>query len=147
MNAMIEFDDQSPSIQGDDIDDLSQRLGVTFPASARRHYLEFNGGIPSLDVYDMNGELLAVQQFFSIKYGVPLFTIEDNYEELALRQGILPKNLLPFAIDPGGDYYCLSTETGEVSIFRPEFLPDHEKANVRICESIDEFTSGLSIGP
>ena len=147
MNSPISFEDTSPRITEDDIDALSRGLGVTFPTSARRHYLEYNGGVPSPDVYDMDGELLQVQQFFSIRYGDLLFTIENNYEELVLQQRIIPVSLIPFAIDPGGDYYCLSTENGEVSIFRAENLPDSQEANIRICSSIDDFISGLSFGP
>src|SRR5262245_2590120 len=138
------FENSAAPIEEEDFDWLAQRLGVPFPPSAKAQYLEYNGGEPDAYVFASNGLKLVVQQFFSIKYGKSGNTIEDNYAELVLREGIIPRGLIPFAIDPAGDYYCISSETGSISIFRSEHLPDLSRCITLLADSMSDFVAGLS---
>lgn len=138
------FENSAAPIVEADFDWLAQQLGVQFPLSARSQYLEFNGGEPDPYVFASEGSKFVVQQFFSIKYGKAGNTIEDNYAELVMREGIIPRDLIPFAIDPAGDYYCVSAETGGISIFRSEHLPDISRCLTHLADSMTDFVAGLS---
>lgn len=142
----VSFENSATPIGEEDFDWLAQRLGTRFPQSARAQYLEWNGGEPSPYVFTSEGVKFVVQQFFSIRYGKAGETVEDNYEELVLREKIIPRDLIPFAVDPAGDYYCLSAKTGDVSIFRSEHLPDLSRCVTHLADSMSAFVAGFSEG-
>jgi cell wall assembly regulator SMI1 len=141
----------SESVNRNDINELEQKLGIIFPEEVKGHYLEYNGGIPDPNCWVMdNGEWHCVQQFLPMKHGKR--TIESVYLQ-GMERGYLIAKTVPFANDPGGNYFCFN-EAGQVyfyamDVWSPD-LPAEEnrkKAAKRLAESFQEFVSGLEPDP
>ncbi len=122
---------------------LEREIGAALPPAVRAHYSLFNGGEPEKYIFAANDSKYVVQEFFSIKYGKPGHNIEDNYQELVKGERLIPKELVPFASDPAGDFYCFHVATGQIVLFRSEHLPDMEKCITILAGSMTEFVDGL----
>lgn len=58
----------------------------------------------------------------------------------------MPDYLVPFAIDPGGDYYCFSTrpaDLGAIYAFHMDLWREPERAMDRLAASVADFFSKL----
>ncbi|WP_437494839.1 SMI1/KNR4 family protein [Sorangium sp. So ce1014] len=90
-----------------DISKFEQRIGAILPEQYRRFLLEFNGGIPTpgtVDVEGLPGASTDVQVFFGIGSSIESSDLNWNLTTLAER---LEDELLPIAIDSGGNVFCL----------------------------------------
>ncbi len=63
---------------------------------------------------------------------------------------VIPENLLPFANDWGGNYFCLNVDSGLVSYFTTDnfyaelsFEENQKKSETVICSSFTNFVQGL----
>lgn len=137
------FVDSKHQLSDADFDWLEGEIGIRLPQDVRLQYLMFNGGEPEDCIYIHNGYKYVVQEFFSIKYGKTGHTIEDNYRELACNEKVIPKDIVPFASDPAGDFYCIDMATGNVVIFRSEHLPNLNNCITVLAKSMTEFVNGL----
>lgn len=109
----------STPVTNRDFEDLERTFGASLPTSFKDHYAKWNGGMPTLDWFPMQGdwEPVWIHEFLSFENSGSTSntsSIQNSYM-LATNRGILPPTLLPFAIDPGGNYFCLSLEEGSVS--------------------------------
>lgn len=137
----IIFNACQKSLTNQDLDDVEKKLGFLLPLELKHHYLQFNGGTPEKAHWFIDEELyFEIANFKSIKYGEDEFsTIEDTY----LRQtkdGVINDNFLPFAIDWGGNYFCIDLTTHEIVIY----FMDTDKNRIRILEKgFKKFVNGL----
>jgi hypothetical protein len=89
------------------LDGVQKRLGIVFPLEFREHYLKYNGGTPQPNCFPFDGDYYCVHQFFPITSDRdPSLTLEHTYE---LVKDALPHDLVPFADDAGGDFFCFSS--------------------------------------
>jgi hypothetical protein len=143
---MITFLDPAPAITTADLADVERRFGFSFPSLLRSIYLEFNGGIPSENRYrDENGECI-VHEFLSIKTGPPELTLESTLRRVTIDQKILPKSLIPFAVDPGGNFYCFDTgwrKPKSIVLYRTGFSENDDQAVDYLCDSMEDFIARL----
>lgn len=140
---MNEFTNFQRGLSETDFAWFKNETGLTLPPDVRAHYAQYNGGEPRDYLYVSDGTKYVVQEFFPIRYGKPGETVEDNYRELVRKDKLIPKGMMPFAIDPAGDFYCVDIPTGQVSIFRAEFLPNLMKCITPLAPSMSTFVAGL----
>jgi hypothetical protein len=118
---MINFKYNSPPLKASDIDEVESRFGFKFPQEFRELYLQCNGGRPERDRFVDERGTCIIDEFLPIKrgkYGPPL---EDAIQHVKIDKALLPDYLVPFAIDPGGQYYCFSTRSadfGAICLYR-----------------------------
>jgi len=143
MSDSVNFEKSGRQLSDMDFTWLEAQIGLALPPDVRAHYSTFNGGEPENYLYVTGKDRYVVQEFFSIRYGKPGHNIEDNYRELARNEKIIPNRLVPFAIDPAGDFYCFDSVTGHISIFRSENLPDLQKCITFLANSMSDFVEGL----
>jgi hypothetical protein len=127
-----------------DLDEVESSFRFTLPKEVRSHYLSHNGGSPSKCLFIRDGVILVVQQFLPVKYGKHLF--EQTFLDLKVDDDILPTHLVPFATDPGGDYYCFSVrdnDMGSIWIYRGEYSEEPDRAVQFIAGSLNEFVEGM----
>ncbi|MBI3511845.1 MAG: SMI1/KNR4 family protein [Bacteroidetes bacterium] len=125
-----------------DLQETEVKLNFIFPPEFREHYLNFNGGSPDKYLYKHYDSIFVVQQFLSVKYGRDTFdSAFSNLREL------IPHHLIPFAFDPGGNYYCFSTDKAD---FASIYFWDHENyddphsGTIQISNSLTDFLSKLA---
>ena len=122
------------------LDRAEGELGVELPAALRDLYLRSNGGRPSPNIFvDAHGDDYEVHSFKSFgDAGYSGVSIEDSHRSLVAK-GLLPKELIPFAMDSGGNFYGADTSGAVffVAMDVPGAVP------VRIAEALEEFLDGL----
>lgn len=99
----MKFKSLNPNISNKEIELFEQNIGGVLSLTFKKHYLEYNGG-KSLKSYFKGdeGAIYVIQNFLSITKGND--TIEETYKDL---KDYLPSGLVPFARDPGGNYFCI----------------------------------------
>ena len=139
-------------LQEQDITRVEAELGYSLPPQYRRFLLQHNGGRPHPDAFliadnpvDDHG---LVDMFLCVKPG-------DLYHIVAWAaryRSRIPAELLPIAVDPGGNLICLATQgerTGKV------YFWDHEEETPEgndpgtdniyvIAGSFDSFLASLT---
>lgn len=99
---------------------LELTLGSSLPEDFKRHYSIWNGGTPECDWFPSRGpwEPIWVHRFLplsAVGEKTPEEpTIQSTYKSAADRH-ILSPGMLPFAVDPGGNFFCLDVASGAVS--------------------------------
>lgn len=150
--SMNEFSKSRPAIAQSDIEKLENDLGIRLPEEMRSHYLRFNGGTPNLDWFPMmdDWDAIWIQKFLPIATrDAEEPTIQSVYSRVAGNAGY-PRSLIPFAIDPGGNLFCVDTDSGAVHYWLTdtydEALSDAEncrKADRHLTDSFDQFVTSL----
>lgn len=143
------FSDCETAITSEDLDQLESVIGKKLPAAFRDHYLKYNGGMPeraywsSEDFFDP----IEVASFRPIVYGEP--SLLPTYQNLQKKQ-LIPSNLLPFADDLGGNFFCLNLASGAISYFTTDtfdselsFEDNHAASEKPVCSNFLRFVQGL----
>ncbi len=139
-----EFVETEQPITEAELDDVERTFHFTFPMQVRSHYLRYNGGSPTNYLFKKDDTVFVVHEFLPVKYGKHLF--ETSFRNLKVEAEILPKHLVPFALDPGGDYYCFSVrdkDAGSIWIYRGEYSDEPERAVQFIAKSLNEFVESM----
>ena len=137
---------ESP-VNNADLIAIERRFGFSFPDTVRMHYLAFNGGRPVKNLFQKDGEYFQIQEFLPIKHGRAGCRFEDAYQDLVIDTPEFPKYLMPIAVDPGGDYYCVSMRPRDVECIYchvHEYFDDPDRAVIYLARSINEFLNGMS---
>lgn len=131
-----------------ELNEVEKLLGFTFPDEFRQHYLEQNGGGPERCLFVKDDTIYVVNEFLPIKYGKSRNLFEDVFHDLKVEREILPAYLIPFADDPGGDFYCFSIrkqDRGSIWIFRGDYFDDPQRSHVFLCRSLCEFVEAMMV--
>ncbi|WP_122455497.1 SMI1/KNR4 family protein [Pseudomonas viridiflava] len=138
------------------IEELEAVVGQVLPASFKDFYMSCNGGVPSKDWWDSDDEYepVRVKKFKAV---APLDAPDASETKFLggcyvamVAKTIIPKTLLPFAIDDGGNFFCLDLADGNVCFFATDSFDselsaaaNHAKAYRWLSNSFEEFVSGL----
>jgi cell wall assembly regulator SMI1 len=144
---MLSFSGTAPPLTSADIADFEQRYAISLPSEFREHYLKFNGGQPdSYRFIDDNDALLIVNEFLPIQHGPRSCTLEATLWRMKIDQPLLPENLVPFAVDPGGAFFCFSTcdkDCGQIYFVQMDGDPKLGSDSMCVASSLNEFLSKL----
>lgn len=115
--VMPKLSDCSAPLTKEDIKKFELELNVQIPASMKNFYLKYNGGTPSpycFQPQDEDWDWVEINAFFPIKERTVAFeTIEVIAKDIWSRN-LMPCNLLPFAMDSGGNYYTLNLKNKKI---------------------------------
>ncbi|MGW8391838.1 SMI1/KNR4 family protein [Pseudoduganella sp. HUAS MS19] len=153
------FDTVAPAISMAEFGDLERAVGHPLPESFKQHYVHYNGGAPTdtLVPGDDVWEPTDVAMFYSIKH--PLPGQDDTSEMLnhfrAMRaKKVIPDFFLPFAWDPGGNFFGLDFRDETVAYYATDvFDPtlseaeNYKKAQRRVAKSFEHFLEILEPNP
>ena len=138
--------DTKPPIGNAEIKEVEARFGFTFPDDLREHYLRANGGRPVPNLFPKDDEYFAVNEFLPIKHGMRGALFEDTYSSLVQNNRLFPKNLIPIAVDAGGDFFCYSLlpgKLGAICFWQSDYYDDESRALVYLADSLEGFLSSL----
>jgi hypothetical protein len=151
MMLNLTFTHVGQQLTGAELDDCVNSLPCKLPAELRQHYAITNGGYPSHSYWALNnGCSLQLQRFINIKY--PRATercIVDTYQLLTAKN-LLPKNFIPFAIDHGGNYFCINSKGAVIyyamDVWDEEFDNEQNQyyAQTYLTHSFQAFLAGLT---
>ncbi|PCJ11402.1 MAG: hypothetical protein COB04_19135 [Gammaproteobacteria bacterium] len=140
----------SPNKYGKATEEKIQRfesmIGCELPIEYRNYLAKYNGGKPIPSNFDLeNEEGLTLHTMNSLSFDGKYYDHAWTYETF---KGRIPKQLLPFGDDPGGNQICIGLKgkyKGKV------YFWDHEEDNLifkfkgvsLVAESFNEFIDGL----
>ncbi|MBX4262270.1 SMI1/KNR4 family protein [Clostridium estertheticum] len=129
---------------------IEEKYNFKFPNKVKEYYLQYNGGEPEKYIFiDEDEDSFIVQKFVSIKYNSGGGQTLENYIQDIKEDAILPKWLIPFAYDPGGDIYCFSIDkedNGAIYYWSHEhdLEEDTEEHVVWLSESMESFINNMT---
>lgn len=151
-----QFHSCSQPIGNSDLDACETILKRKLPSDFRQHYLKYNGGIPEDNLFPGNDEWepLEVTGFFPIRHkksaADPQSSLLIEHYHLMCAKDVIPDRMLPFAYDPGGNFFCLDMEEGSVYFYATDaFDPtlsvadNFLKAQRRLADSFEVFMGHL----
>lgn len=115
--VMPELSDCSVPLIKEDIKSFETELNMKIPASMRNFYLKFNGGMPSpycFQPQDEDLDWVEIHTFFPIKERTDAFETIEAIAKDVWSRNLIPSNLLPFAMDSGGNYYALNLKNKKI---------------------------------
>ena len=146
---MLSFYDCEKNLSEYDFNEVEKNLEVSFPAS-------FNLSCFVNDNIDYN--YIEIRDFIPMKYfkqfeDDPDFTLEGRaINEWELNE--LPRNLIPFAFDWGGNYLCLEKNSWQIIYYVRDVWSENisreanfEKNSIIIAKSFEEFLNCLEENP
>lgn len=139
------FDVEAP-VDDATLAQVENELKFVFPREIREHYLSFNGGCPKRCVFREGECVYVVQEFLPVRHGRKDGLLEDACRDLRNEREIIPPHLIPFAFDPGGDYFCFGTNPGEagaIYFFAGEYADDPQRAVSLLASTLREFVERL----
>ena len=110
---MVSIDKRGRKLSEREIITIETRLGAHLPEMYRQFLWEYNGGVPTPDVIDvdgMPGSPTDVQVFFGIDRLIKSSNIDWNLATFAER---IDRRLLPIACDSGNNLFCISLHGGD----------------------------------
>ncbi|MEE5154843.1 SMI1/KNR4 family protein [Pseudomonas alliivorans] len=139
-----------------DISALENDVGFSLPNSFKALYSMSNGGTPNYSwiITDDGYDPMQIADFKNIYSGGAGNPDDTNliggcYKLMRERQ-VIPHTLLPFAVDDGGNFFCLDLLTGAVifyaiDTFRPDvsMAANQVAAQKIIAKTFEEFIDGL----
>ncbi|ELY2043289.1 TPA: SMI1/KNR4 family protein [Enterobacter ludwigii] len=139
-----------------DIYKTESKLSITLPDDFVSHYLQFNGGIPEKSWWDGGEgfEPVEVAGFKPFVYNTqtnddPRSLIDGCYISMLDRE-VIPRNLLPFANDWGGNFFCLNLDYYSIVYFATDSFDkdltmqeNHIKLQRYLTNSFSHFVEGL----
>jgi len=134
-----------PSIEY--IKSLEKEWGITIPVELLDFFIKINGGAPELNTYkNENNETYILHEFLYVGSREKEGSFEDVVKYLIIEMEVMPKYLIPFANDEGGDFYCISTKKesyGKVYFFWSEFCDDLDRAIEYVAPSFGDFLNKM----
>lgn len=121
-------------------------LKISIPQEVVDFYLKNNGGYCEKNTFFLDGDGYKVNEF--LPFGGVGDCVESTYRDVFLDNDEMPNNLVPFASDAGGDYFCFESsgsDAGRVVFFESEYYDDPSQAVVVLAESFSEFIEQLEI--
>jgi hypothetical protein len=130
-----------PPLTPDVLDAYCVQHGIELPTPLRSQLLEQNGGAPRAEclVHIPNHGVEVVFDFFGIGMSDISSELAWNIETLT---GRLPPGMIPFADDPGGNFYVLDQD-GAVWFWDHELEGD-TRAVTRVSDSFEAFLDALT---
>ena len=154
---MLSFYDCDKNLSENDFNEVEKKLEVSFPASFKSHYFKWNGGDPNLSCFvndNIDYDYIEIRDFIPMKYSKqfeddPDFTLEGRaINEWKLNE--LPKNLIPFAFDWGGNYLCLEKNSWQIIYYVRDVWSENisreanfKRNSIIIAKSFEEFLNCL----
>lgn len=132
-----------------DISRIEKKFSIVFPDILKKYYLKYNGtSIYTVELSYDGGEITGVHEIIPVITNEMIdgripseFSVECIKEnELNEPYNRVQPNLIPFAINEGGDYYYWDTKDGKVYI---SFNEDEDENGTEIpyyvCSSVEEM--------
>ncbi|MEL7937806.1 SMI1/KNR4 family protein [Pseudomonas delhiensis] len=153
--SALKFYKSGPSISLPDIELLEKIVNHSLPEDFKQFYLTHNGGIPDRDWWDSddNYDPVRVKRFKIIARTNEAYSNDTKYLDAlytTMTKKVVPETLLPFAIDDGGNFFCLDLTENNICLyaidsFDNNISPESNHANAYrwLTGSFENFINNL----
>ncbi|MCL1917644.1 MAG: SMI1/KNR4 family protein [Peptococcaceae bacterium] len=120
----LSLSNSEKTLQDNDFNKIAQDLGVKLPSDFVEFYALYNGGDPDRNVFEnAHGTIgdIEISEFIPMLYcrefkNDPDFTLDGRVKQEWAKNEV-PRSLLPFAMDWGGNYICIGLNDGAVYFY------------------------------
>lgn len=136
----------SKELTDEDLNKVEKELNIKFPPPLYEFYKKINGGYPRKNCWKTENTIYIIGQILPIKYALSTSEVrlEDSYKILS-KKNMLPEGFIPFAIDLGGNFFCINSKNEKI------YWLDHEHTiqdgpdgqGILISENIKSFIKNL----
>ncbi len=123
------------NISNSDIENMEQKLGISFPSDFKEVILKNNGSSPELNVFDTDVSQERVAEYLLSFNQDDKGNILDTYYSIKDR---LPEKCIPVMSDPFGNYICFNFSNEDSPKL---YFWDHENNSIEFIS--DDFTNFL----
>ena len=147
-----DFKEIGEELSENDIKKIELIIGKRFPEELKNHYMKYNGGVSKRKYFiKENGVTLEIKKFLQMKQSIDnRMTVENCFLQGQSRD-YFPSELIPFAIDHGGNYFVIDANDGKIFFYAIDAWDDDltneqnkDKAKKCLCNSFYEFIEKLS---
>jgi hypothetical protein len=133
-----------PALTTEDVRTVEEQVKIKLPDEVKSHYLAYNGGVPQRPCWQLeDGEFHRVGVFLPMKYGLAGGrTVETVYAK-GTKGGYLTKDLIPFANDEGGNYFCFNPH-GEIFFYAMDIWDKNLSDDENRRKAIEPLTHSFS---
>ena len=135
------FEDPKPGLGPDELDDLERQLGFGLPHSLRELYSTLGGGRFRFGLFvDAEDTSYDLAELISVKPTALGRSFAVRYQDLVRNRRLIPEHLLFFAVESGGNFYCV--DRGDESVWYADMELGNDgllPAPKRIADSLDAF--------
>ncbi|MBO9551033.1 SMI1/KNR4 family protein [Pseudomonas sp.] len=152
----IKLSRSESAIEVSDVEVLESQVSTHLPDSFKQFFLKHNGGVPDRDWWDGDdeNEAIRLKRFKAIARSDAQDASDTKYLGgcyMAMTgRKVIPATLLPFAIDDGGNFFCLDLVDGGVCFYATDsfdsdltITENQLNAYRWLAETFDAFVSGL----
>jgi cell wall assembly regulator SMI1 len=137
------FENQDKPMPPEEIDSIEAELGICFPNSLKNLFLENNGGSPIPYVLRTQSHHTTISETLPLKSAEGRGTAVDTYKSLVLGRNLVSRQLFPFAVDSGGDYFFIDCTPNHESIYFYKADSTFNRNLSDLCMSLDAFWNSL----
>ncbi|HEY0778074.1 MAG TPA: SMI1/KNR4 family protein [Gemmatirosa sp.] len=137
----------------EDLRQVEQQLGTGFPDDVVQHYSATNGGIPENHWWDNGDSEFEISHFLPMQAPLPDGRSVESTHAMLVSKGLIDRQLVPFALDSGGNYYCFD-RSGAVYFVATDVWSDDQtpaenraEATTRLADSFSVFVDMLGPSP
>ena len=154
--GVLQMSKSDPKVANSDLELLENEIRHALPENFKDFYLSHNGGVPDRDWWDSGDEYepVRVKKFKAVAASGALDAAETRYLNgcfaVMVSKKVIPNTLLPFAIDDGGNFFCLDLTDGNICFYANDsfdsdssYAANHAKAYRWLASSFDAFIKGL----
>ena len=152
----IKLSRSESAIDVSDVEVLENQISTHFPDSFKQFFMTHNGGVPDRDWWDGDeeNEAIRLKRFKAIARSDAQDASDTKYlggcYKAMTGRKVIPATLLPFAIDDGGNFFCLDLVDGGVCFYAADcfdsdltITENQLNAYRWLAQTFDAFVSGL----
>ncbi|OOF13493.1 hypothetical protein BZG79_08080 [Salinivibrio sp. MA427] len=138
-NSIVEYQE---GVSRSYIVELERELGQKLPKDLIQHYHLYNGGRLDEKSYFDGGGLIELQiEEFLVMGENSNLSFESTIKRIKNEKKLIPRDFFPFAINSGGDFYCMDT-CGKIYFCSMDMSNSFDNVTL-ISNSITEFVDGM----
>lgn len=124
--------------------EFEEKIGARLPEDFREYLLQYNGGLPKPNNFNIHNDCSSIHHMFGIHKGPEYSSLKWNVE---IKKNAIPNLLMPFADDPFGNILCIGVKgdvKGEIYFWDHEVCEDGDWTDiVKISDSFTLFLNSL----
>lgn len=113
----MEFTDLDKKLSRDEITNIENELGISFPEKLRELFENYNGGVPVPYVLEESVLNTVINETLPLITNKGRGTAVRTYRLLVIERQITKRNFFPFAVDAGGDYFFVDCDTSDSRVY------------------------------
>lgn len=140
----MKFANCRKGLSREDLHRAEMQLGVSLPEPLRRHYAHCDGGSPEPHVLQNESIDTVVSECLPLKPSGRGSGVAEVYDRLVRSRKLVPRSFIPIAVDGGGDYFFVDTDSVDAAVYfyRSDAL-DEDSRLTALKVGIEEFWSAL----